>query len=125
MIHLDTSFLIRSFVAHSPEEARMRQWLRDKTPLAVSAICWAEFLCGPLDQSQIQALRQILGEPLAFAPVDAERAAGFFNSTGRRRGSLLDCMIAAIALREGATVATGNIADFNRFQVFGLRLEQF
>jgi len=45
-----------------------------------------------------------------------------FNRAGRRRGSLLDCMIAAIALRAGAALATANQADFRRLRAAGLRL---
>ena len=124
MIHLDTSFLIRSLVVQSPEGARMRQWLSNRVPLAVSAICWSEFLCGPMDKSQLMFLERILGEPLIFGRADAERAAELFNAAGRRRGSHLDCMIAAIALREGASLATSDITAFTRFHVSGLRVEK-
>ena len=34
-------------------------------------------------------------------------------------------MIAAVALRESATLATSNMADFSRFHIFGLELEKF
>jgi predicted nucleic acid-binding protein len=124
VIHLDTSFLVRSFVPQTPEEARIRHWLGTRTPLAASAICWAEFLCGPLEQRQIPFWKQILGEPIPFTSSDAERAADLFNSSGRRRGNFVDCMIAATAIREGASLATSNFADFRRFQSFGLQLEK-
>ena len=53
---------------------------------------------------------------------DAGTTAMLFNRAGRRRGSLLDCMIAAIALRAGAALATANQADFRRLRAAGLRL---
>lgn len=36
--------------------------------------------------------------------------------------SLADCMIAAVAIRCGAKLATGNIVDFKPFQPHGLVL---
>lgn len=37
-------------------------------------------------------------------------------------GSLPDCMIAATALVDGASIATVNVTDFRRFEEFGLEL---
>jgi len=45
-----------------------------------------------------------------------------FNKTGRRSRSLADCMIAAIAIRCGASLATINTADFQPFVQYGLAL---
>ena len=49
-------------------------------------------------------------------------AARLFNGSGRRRGTMIDCMIAATALAEEAAVATSNPGDFSRFEAFGLAL---
>jgi predicted nucleic acid-binding protein len=57
-----------------------------------------------------------------FLADDARAAADLSNQTGRRRGTLIDCMIAAIALRLDASIMTSNPADFRRFEPFGLRL---
>jgi predicted nucleic acid-binding protein len=51
-------------------------------------------------------------------------AAQLFNETGRRRGTLADCMIASVAIREQAVLATKNSADFARFRSAGLRMSE-
>ena len=65
---------------------------------------------------------QIVAVRIEYSEQDARRAAEFFNATGRRRGSLGACMIAAWAREHGAALATTNIQDFKRFGDFGLRL---
>ncbi len=92
--------------------------------LAASSICWAEFLCGPFDTSHVEHLQQILGIPVPFTAEDSALAANLFKVSGRRPGSFVDCMIAATAIREKATLATANLSDFNKFQSSGLTLEK-
>ena len=116
MIHLDTSFLIRALIKNSREDARMRAWLRDGDSVEVSAITWAEFLCGPVPAHVAEEAAELLGEPIALAGLDATLAAQLFNETGRRRGSLPDCLIAATAMNAGAALATSNSTDFRRFE---------
>jgi predicted nucleic acid-binding protein len=103
VIHLDTSFLIRALVRSSPQDRRLRQWLGAGEKLGISAIGWAEFLCGPLEAEALLAAR-------------------LFNASGRRRGTLVDCMIAATAIRHGALLATADEKDFRRFIAAGLTL---
>ena len=55
--------------------------------------------------------RQIFPLPEPFLAADAGLAARLFNQTGRRLRSLADCMIAAVAIRCGARLATNNVAD--------------
>ncbi|MGO9455355.1 MAG: type II toxin-antitoxin system VapC family toxin [Candidatus Binataceae bacterium] len=121
IIHLDTSFLIRALNSNSGEDRRLRSWIADEVRLGMSAIGWTEFLCGPLDQRQLALAEAIVGEPEPFLVQDSIQTAELFNLSGRRRGSLLDCMIAAIAIRLDASLATSNRDDFRRFS--SLRLE--
>jgi predicted nucleic acid-binding protein len=122
VIQLDTSFLIRALVKGAPQDKLMRQWLRDGTPLAVSAIAWAEFLCGPLRAKEIELAGQLIEEVVPFAVEDAAIAAELFNHSGRRRGSLMDCMVAASAMRRDVPLATANPADFKRLETSGLKV---
>jgi predicted nucleic acid-binding protein len=67
---------------------------------------------------------QVVQERTSFTPEDAEIAARLFNKTARKRGTLMDCMIAATAIRIGAPLATSNVADFRRFKAEGLRIAE-
>jgi len=120
MIHLDTSFLVQALVAESPQDRMLRGWLQGGEPLGISAIGWAEFLCGPLEADQLELVSGLLHPPEAFEASDAELAARLFNLAGRRRGTLGDCMIAATAISSEATLATANPRDFRRFESAGL-----
>ena len=122
MVHLDTSFLIRALVRDSPEDAKLREWVRTDEPVAMSAIAWAEFLCGPIDESALSLASLIVTRRSSFTEDMAAIAAELFSGSGRRRGTMVDCMIAATAISEKAALATGNSSDFSRFQAYGLAL---
>lgn len=122
MIHLDTSFLIRALLPGSPEDAALREWLRRGLDLGASAVVWTELLCGPLTEKQAELALLVVGEPAPFGREDAALAAALFNAAGRRRGSLVDCMVAAAAIRSDAALATANESDFARLLPHGLRL---
>lgn len=122
MIHLDTSFLIRGMLPDSPQGRELRRWLVLGESLGISTIGWTEFLCGPLSEPEAGLASRFLGEPIPFQSEDAVSSAMLFNSSGRRRGSLVDCMIAAVALRCDAALATANPADFRRLEPVGLKL---
>jgi predicted nucleic acid-binding protein len=122
VIVLDTSFLIRALAPGSAQDARLREWLRADEELGMSAIAWAELLCGPIEREQIDLAARVVPRRFAFGEEDATVATRLFNDTGRRRGSLTDCMIAATALRIDAPLATENPADFRRFAAAGLRI---
>ena len=114
MIHLDTSFLIRALGRGTPEDRALRRWIANGKSLAVCSVAWAEFQCGPLTSSELAVAGAIIDEHRDFTRSDAETAARLYNESGRRRGSLIDCMIAAVALADDAAVATANRADFVR-----------
>lgn len=88
--------------------------------LGISTVAWSEFLCGPLTPQDEALAQTFLAAPEPFLAVDARKAADLFNATGRRSRSLADCQIAAIALRCGAKMATGNVSEFTPFQSHGL-----
>jgi len=125
VIHLDTNILIDLVTAHSPQVALVRDWLANGEKLTACAIAWSEFCNGPHSREQKDAVRAILrGGISPFTEEQAEQASRLFHYTGRRRGSHADCMIAAAAMCQRQVVATRNIADFERFVPYGLRLER-
>lgn len=120
MIQLDTSFLIRALVSGSREDAQLREWLVGDEDLAISAVAWAEFLCGPLSQEDLSLALAIVGEALPVTADAASRSAELFVALGRRRGTFVDCLIGAAAMDADARLATTNTADFSGMP--GLRL---
>ncbi len=122
MIHLDTSFLIRALDPGSPEDRKLRGWIGKGEALGMSSVAWTELLCGPLSPSEMEWAAEIVGQRRNFTLEHAVIAARLFNDSGRRRGSLIDCMIGATALADSASIATTNAADFRRFATAGLEL---
>jgi len=122
LIHVDTSFLIRALVPGTAEDRALRSWIKADTPLAMSAVGWAELLCGPLEETHLALVRRIVSHIAPFEAETAVLAAHLFNRSGRRRGTLADCMIAAAAMNAGTLLASSNPADFKRFVVEGLQL---
>lgn len=121
MIHLDTSYLIRLLSEGEVVATRVERWLRSGEALATSAIAWSEFLCGPVQQPQVEMMFQLLeGRIAPFGESEARLAAELFNRTGRKRGTRVDCFVVAVALRAGAALATEDQGGFRRFAPFGL-----
>ncbi len=122
LIHLDTSFLISALVPGTREDLRLRRWIQQGTVVSISSVAWAELLCGPVSEEDQQRVRKVIGIPLPLVDAEAVQAAELFNTGGRRRGTLPDCLIAATALKAEATLATGNPGDFRRFKHVGLEV---
>jgi len=123
MIHLDANFLIGIANRHLPVEAALVKWLQQGEDFAASAVAWTEFLNGPVKEQHIQEMNvMIQRRVISFGRSEAEKASQLFNRTGRRRGSLPDCFIAATAICARAPLATRNTKDFQPFVSLGLKL---
>jgi predicted nucleic acid-binding protein len=105
------------------ESAELIEWYQSGEVLLSAAPAWYEFLCGPVTEPQINAIRAFLsGGISAFEEVQATEAAGLFNATGRIRRLRVDAMIAATAIVASARLATSNAKDFKNFVPHGLKL---
>ena len=123
MIHLDTNYLIGLLVKGCPQAQNVDGWPGVGQTVAASAVAWTEFLNGPvtpLDVGRAEAVLQ--ARIVAFGRPEAVLAADLFNKTGRRRGSRLDCLIAATAIVAQAELATANQSDFKLSVPHGLKL---
>jgi predicted nucleic acid-binding protein len=120
-IHIDTSFLLRALQPQTAASAQLAAWIGEGRDVHMSAMAWTEFLCGPLTDAQRDGVRRLLGDALPILARHGERAAQLFNASGRRRGSLADCLIAAVAIDAEAPLATTD-ASFARFDAHGLQM---
>lgn len=125
VIQLDSSFLIRALVPGSNADRTLRAWLAQGRHLAMSTIAWTELVCGPLDATDRSLAEQIVTRRIPNGDREAAAAAELFNDRGRRRGSLIDCMIAAAARVRGEPLPTLKVDDFRRFESLGLQLAAF
>lgn len=123
MIHVDANVLIALSVLLRPQPTEFERRLHKGESVTASAPAWFEFACGPVTEIDLDKAEEFLGGKVApLTREHADRAAVLFNITGRRRASKTDCLIAAIAITDGADLATFNRADFKRFEPFGLQL---
>lgn len=123
MIHLDANLLValvKQHDAHHPTAARV---IAELGPFGCSAVAWMEFHSKPVHSDDKAALEAILsGGIVPFDETTAALAGEIFHLTGSKRRTRLDSMIAATAIRAGATLATTNPADFEPFLPHGLQL---
>ena len=122
MIHLDTNVLVALADPTSTESRTLSESVLRGEQLGISSVAWTAYLCGPVLLQERQTAQAMLGKPEPLTDDDAALAAYLFNQLGRRRGSLLDCMIAAIAIRSNAHLFTRNMADFAPMEALGLSL---
>jgi predicted nucleic acid-binding protein len=113
----------------SAVDVRVRELIETNGPLAVTDPVVMEVLAGARDAQREERLRRLMMSfpLLAFDPVaDFEGAAGVYRLCGAAgvtpRG-LLDCMIAAVAWRRGASLLSQD-ADMDRVaSVLGIVLD--
>ena len=96
--------------------------LRSTDPVHMSALAWGEFLCAPLSEQERTLALRVVASHLPVRSEEAAEAARLFHETGRRLGSLHECVVAAPALAAGAELATVDWTDFARFEACGLDL---
>ena len=123
MICLDANFLIGGVTETRPESRYLVAWHRTGATFCTPASAWYEFLCGPVDSSQIKTIQAFLkGGIIAFDDSQARIAAQLFNAVGRIRRLRVDTMIAATAVAMKVPLATLNREDFKLFVPYGLEL---
>jgi tRNA(fMet)-specific endonuclease VapC len=133
MILLDTNAVIP--VLNKPgshAEARLRAALKERQPLAISAIVLFELWNGAAKSARpdrnINRIMDFLAAPIQVLPFDAEdaREAGEIRAALERAGTPIgpyDILIAAQARRRNALLVTANAREFAR--VPGLRTEDW
>jgi predicted nucleic acid-binding protein len=123
VICLDTNYLIGGVSEERPESRHLMAWAAAGESFCTAAPAWYEFLCGPVQQAQIGAMRAFLkGGVLPFDDTQAVLAARLYNGIGRPRRLRVDVMIAAVAIGKKAPLATLNANDFKPLIPYGLEL---
>jgi predicted nucleic acid-binding protein len=123
MVHLDTNCLVDLQSPKSRVRRALLARLRGGERVSCSVLAWAEYLCGPVSARERELSWQLIeASPVLLDEFATELGAQFFNSNGRRRGSLADCLIAATAVTHGAVFLTLNRHDFVPFEGLGLKL---
>lgn len=130
MILVDTSAWVEfDRATGSPTDARLTGLVADTDLVAVTEPVIMEIVAGARDDRRERDLRRLLARfpLLRFDPVvDFDGAARIYR-TCRRSGvtprGTVDCMIAAVALRHGATLLAAD-ADLDRVaEVMGIPLD--
>lgn len=120
---LDTNTLIALSDPHHPLFSYVETGIKEGASCYTCSVAWHEYVRGPLlPEDRDRALRILEKRVMSLERQDAEFAAKLFNSSGRRRGSTADCLIAAVALRLDAECVTWNTDDFCPFLEHGLRI---
>jgi len=115
VICLDANYLILGATHGTLEAERIYGWLKKGEPIITASVCWYEFRCGPVSETQLDFMRSFLSEIRPFAELEAEMAGRLFEAAGRKRSLKTDAMIAATALAARAKLATNNLEDFRKF----------
>jgi predicted nucleic acid-binding protein len=114
----------------SPAHVRLRELIAGQGELATTEVVVMELLAGAAAQAEVARLRRLLGR-FELLPVeglaDYEAAADLYRrcrAGGEIVRKLTDCLIAAVAMRHGATLLHRDvdfevIARHSRLQVAG------
>ena len=125
MICLDSNYLIGGVTEGRPESSHLLAWFEAGEIFFTAAPAWYEFLCGPVNEAQIETMRAFLTHGIiAFGETQAATAARIFNAVERPRRRRVDAMIAATAMVAGGKLATLNASDFGPFVPHGLELAE-
>lgn len=127
VVHLDTNVLIGALRPGSPADRALRDRLDAGDTIGISAMAWAEFCCGADAGGVRPALRalarDLVGEPVPLDASAAELAAAWYNThMGRKRGTLGDCLVAAVAHGQSATILTADTSHFGPLADAGVRV---
>ena len=115
MICLDSNYLILGATDGTDESDRIYSWLMAGEQIITPSICWYEFTCGPVSDTQRDFMRSFLSGILPFTELEVEIAGRLFGQAGRKRSLKTDAMIAATAITARAALATNNLEDFQKF----------
>ena len=130
MILVDTSVWVEFLRGTgSSTHHKLRSLISDGVRLATTDPIRMEILCGARDDAHAGQLRRMLNalDHRGALGTDFDQAARIYREcrmAGKAARSLMDCLIAAVALREGMTVLAQD-RDFEAIrQVTGLMLEE-
>lgn len=121
---VDTGIMIRGVWRSTAEHQALERMLNEREELFASAIAWAEFTCGKnavRGPQEVAHVRSLLSEVVPASEEEADLAAELYNQTGRRKGTLPDCMIAATAILRKEPLLTID-EGFKVFEALGLEL---
>ena len=112
---LDTDVLINASKKREPDSSWILDHLGAGDRLSITAISVAEFYSG-VDRSQVTPFDEFVAQlPCVGITRDIATTAGGFRHFFARQGiplSTTDCLIAAAAHRQGATLVTHNLKDY-------------
>lgn len=122
-MHLDTNILIGVFSEEKELRAKLKRFFHEGYSFSVSALVWHEFVSGPVKAIQKQHALSLIEERILPMDKDiAELASELYNSSGRKKSSRPDCIVAATAINYQAEMLTLNASDFKAFSKQGLEL---
>lgn len=131
MILADTSAWVEfDRATGSPVDARLSELISASDDIAVTEPVMMEVLAGARDEERVSDLRRLLlrFHLLRFEPVaDFEGAARIYRrcrSSGITPRGMLDCMIAAMASRTGATLLAHDVDMTHIAGIVGIDLDQ-